>query len=307
MAVESAAFEPYKFSVSEDHSQHDPRRHPGHRERGPKRFDLTYQHVADATGLSLATVRSGAEDLRSALLQGDLAALVTGIAARVRGHSRKLDDAALAGLLGADVAKWPARFPLFDLWFCGQDGCQKVLVAPGRCEAHGGDPPLVRLDAAFYFEVLVGRRYVPLHRLICGEPNGLDVHHVDFNKWNNRPQNLQPATHEEHWTIHKSPGAEKPTARRGRTRFSFTCDDIGKLCGRKGETVRRLATGRKLDLSDLETFVHFVLELHGQLDAKVARAVLAAKHGDVRAAAAVLGISRATLYRRARRPDVPRP
>lgn len=264
-----------------------------------KRFEFTYQSLVDATGLSLESIRSGANDLRDALRSGDLVLLAERISVRTRVKSRRLTDEEIGRLLGErKLSMWERRFPRFDIWRCARDDCRAVLFNSGRCVLHGGDPPLIRFDANLYFEVLVGRKYVPLHRLMCGEPKGSEVHHIDVNKWNNRIENLQILSPEEHRQHHAETAAGQER-RRGPAKFTYTCEEIGSLTGLTAETVRKLARDRRLpsgkvsvakvNLHDLRSVVSFILS----------RAALAAG-GDMGKAAAELGVSRATLYRRAK-------
>jgi len=50
--------------------------------------------------------------------------------------------------------------------------------------------------------------YVPEHRLVAGKKlhrplsSNEIVHHIDGNKLNNKPSNLQVVTKSEHWRIH---------------------------------------------------------------------------------------------------------
>ena len=53
-----------------------------------------------------------------------------------------------------------------------------------------------------HFEFRLDRRRVPLHRVILPAAKGLDVHHVDFNRWNNRPGNLVAISPSEHRLLH---------------------------------------------------------------------------------------------------------
>lgn len=100
----------------------------------------------------------------------------------------------------------------------------------------------------------------------------------------------------------------RSTSGRGLTRFSFTYRDIAALVGLRPEVVRKLARPRKtpagshpaaFDPRDLGSVVAFVIERSDEHRTAVAEAVLAAG-GDMSKAAAALGVSRSTLYRRAR-------
>ena len=76
---------------------------------------------------------------------------------------------------------------------CSFAGCARVLLARGACARHGGSAsPLQFIGESLAIGVRVGERLVPLHRLMLGEPRGVQVHHRDGNVWNNNPTNLLP-------------------------------------------------------------------------------------------------------------------
>jgi hypothetical protein len=173
---------------------------PHHRERGLKRFGFTYADLARATGLALSTVRTWAHAFDSL---EDLVEVVHQATSR---RARPVAAEDLAGAVEAswwDAAKWAARWPRFGLWWCGRAGCREVRLEPGCCARHGGPRrPGVRFGAIGHFEVLLEGGYVPVHRLMVDVVPHMVVHHVDHNRWNNRPSNLQVMSMKEHMTHH---------------------------------------------------------------------------------------------------------
>jgi transcriptional regulator of acetoin/glycerol metabolism len=83
-------------------------------------------------------------------------------------------------------------------------------------------------------------------------------------------------------------------------RYSFTAADVARTAGLDVRWVRQLIRDGKLDPSDLVALSVFVVEHTSSQERRVARAVVAAG-GDMGKAAAVLGVARSTLYRRAKR------
>jgi hypothetical protein len=173
----------------------DPREYVrNHRERGPKRYEYTYPDLAERLDVSLSTVQHYRPDTPEAL-----ARLVH--RQQVRVYSMPLTPEAIEAVIGeGKLPLWEARWPGFQLWMCG--GCQgAVLFSKGLCEACGGGKPAIAFDARGYIAVRVGPKYVPYHRLVL--PTDLDVHHVDGNKWNNRPGNLTAVEHDAHMKGHR--------------------------------------------------------------------------------------------------------
>lgn len=180
---------------------------PRHRERGPKRFEYTVETIAAAAGLALSYVRG----YRSRVFES-LSEVVEFVQHHAQRRSRVLTDAEAAERLFPDpylrshyAARWERRWPRFQPYGCASVGCSEVIFQPGFCYVHGGSKkPAVRLSGldGGYFQVLVGPIYKPLHRLVMGEPAGLDVHHLDENRWNNHPSNLAAVSHGEHFRSH---------------------------------------------------------------------------------------------------------
>jgi hypothetical protein len=169
---------------------------PHHRERGPKRWSYSFKDIAEATGYTINTTRTylAAKGL-------DLLTVALHIAKAKSSVARRASTDELAAYFGNRLVAWEARWPRFELYLC--PACHDPLLHQGLCEEHGGPPrPGLRLGSKYVF-VLAGPTYIPLHRIIAGCPPGLDVHHKDGNGWNNRPENLEPLTHEEHWRRHR--------------------------------------------------------------------------------------------------------
>jgi hypothetical protein len=180
----------------------DPREHlPNHSERGPRRFVYTTHDVASLIGVSKRTLRRWGLDVGS-LEAVCLAWVQRRLRVIVKAQSTRLSDEEVVVVLGkGKLPLWDAAWPRFELHWCGLCG-KEVLLSPGLCNACGGGRPAAVLDSRGYIALYVGRRYVPLHRIILPAP-GLDVHHGDENKWNNRPDNLEAKPHVEHWEEHK--------------------------------------------------------------------------------------------------------
>lgn len=107
---------------------------------------------------------------------------------------------------------WSNRWPRLYLYWCCESDCKAVLFSPGRCEKHGGGRPVIMLPLYVtpnnhgHFRIRVNDRYENFHRIVMGCPHGMDVHHMDFNVWNNRVENLQALPQKEHLLIHAREG-----------------------------------------------------------------------------------------------------
>lgn len=194
-----------------------------HTERGLEKFTFTYEDLARASGLALSTLHS--YGLRKYLVDMDLRSLAHVIvdavawrnrqqASENRKASRVLTTQELVErheIKAHEAPLWENRYPKIDLWSCGMEGCDSTLPEKGLCDLHGGHRgagrmsdtgPSVTLGSTGYFQIIVNGRQVPLHRFIINAPPGMDVHHKDRNRWNNRPANLQVLTHDQHMTLH---------------------------------------------------------------------------------------------------------
>lgn len=87
-------------------------------------------------------------------------------------------------------------------------------------------------------------------------------------------------------------------------KWSFTARDIGEAVGLSPQQVLKLAgkgvTEGGFDPTDLASLARFVVDRQGKADARTANAVLVGVSKGTEAACNALGISQATLYRRAK-------
>ena len=175
----------------------NPREDGRHRERGPKKYTYTVNDVARLAQRSPATINAThACDLT------ELESVVAYIqAARIR-SSRPLEPQEWMGAEAAHL--WDDRWPRLDAYRCARHECAEVMLgSPGFCRKHGGGSPAWKIEDG-HMALRIAGKYVQYHRLIMyPQCAGLDVHHVDFNSWNNRPENLVVMTKEEHMEIHR--------------------------------------------------------------------------------------------------------
>ena len=167
-----------------------------HRERGPAVRGFTLNDVAELSGKALSTVRSGFR----------IGSLETAVRVITRSWARSAKEATEADMLAAgwldhDLRLWAQRWPLVRLWRCPR--CPGLTLARGACYDCGGCRPPIRFGPLLHFEVDHGTGHMPLHRLIMGSPPGLDVHHIDYNRWNNRRENLVALTRKDHMRLHQ--------------------------------------------------------------------------------------------------------
>jgi len=160
---------------------------PRHRERGPKRYEYTVEDVARVTGYSVLTVRK-----RKIGTVADLLALGLRVLKR---DGRRSVPVLPGGLTVLGLAAWENRWPRWDLYRCLARSCDELVLGSGLCPKHGF--PMLALRRG-YFCVRVGLGWEALHRLILQPSDGLVVHHIDGNKWNNRLENLELAEVYEH-------------------------------------------------------------------------------------------------------------
>lgn len=180
-----------------------------HRERGHKKFEYTYETLANLKGIKEQSVRVAVHDGRldpENLLSVSRYLLKTAVPSEA-----PLTNEEFVKAIGEEEAlnKWSARYPRFDMFVCGYPECGELLVGARLCAKHGPAKPMLILNKALYFEMLIGNDYIPLHRLVMGEPAGMDVHHKDHNRWNNHPANLEALPHAEHWKLHELRGQPK--------------------------------------------------------------------------------------------------
>jgi hypothetical protein len=150
--------------------------------------------------------------LREMLAQGDFASLSGFLMRRRTKLAVPLTPEQVMARLGKRAGLWAGRWPKFDLYLCAgqEDGkpCETLLLGAGCCPKHGGNPNL-RFADSMHFDVRVGDGWVPYHRLVLPTSSGLQVHHKDGNLWNNRPENLEALTVEEHFAKHHKERTEK--------------------------------------------------------------------------------------------------
>jgi DNA-binding CsgD family transcriptional regulator len=117
------------------------------------------------------------------------------------------------------------------------------------------------LNAAGYVRLrwLVGPdKYVEAyeHRVVAGRPIGLEVHHRNRVKTDNRPENLQSLTKAEHATLHQAEDAAKHAATlaaRGGFRSRGAQEKAARAQARRNELTQRALRMRALYESGLST------------------------------------------------------
>lgn len=179
----------------------NPRDHiPNHRERGPKLISFTYDDLAAASGYARGSCQQMSGQVKHLT---DLAMIV--VRGMARGRSKEFTrDRYVALFSERYIERWEKRWPRFCLYTCAVADCPVPVVnGKGLCRRHSRVGGAMVLDKYQYFALRVeGSVCVPYHRLVVGCPDGMDVHHKDYNKWNNRPENLQVLTHAEHMALH---------------------------------------------------------------------------------------------------------
>lgn len=167
---------------------------------------ISRDEVAEFLGMKESTVKGNL-----GLREMTLPALARFLTQRILRQSRVLTHEEFSwAYLDNDpvrMARWEARYPRFNAWSCPlcDDGLpQDALLVRGLCTQHGTGYPALRLGDP-HVQVQLADGYRPYHRLIF-DPPGRHVHHIDFNPWNNRRENLQALTAAEHGRIHMKVG-----------------------------------------------------------------------------------------------------
>ena len=162
-----------------------------HRERGPQRFTWTYPELAQMFGITTASVKYHQPSTIERLAQF--------VFKRLARRSRRITEEEMVARVfrkAEDLECWKARWPRFDLWWCGV--CENhVLFAPGACPKCGGTKEAMRFNTKMQVQVRLGSRFRRLSKVLAGEPGGY-VWHADGNPWNHHPSNLLVLTWEEH-------------------------------------------------------------------------------------------------------------
>ena len=174
---------------------------PRHAERGQVIITYTLKQVAEAANVNYQTVRKA---VSTKLLNPDDLRSVAHYVTRALARKSKPVGGELSAMMDKKhAARWKNRWPLFELYNCAAPGCSQLMFFPGACAEHGGDKrPPVKFDADQHIVILVGKNYIPLHRLIAQTPKGEQTHHRDGNPWNNRFSNLESLQPDEHQDRH---------------------------------------------------------------------------------------------------------
>jgi len=193
-----------------------PRDHKNYRNRGSKKLSFTYEDLAKYTGHEVSTVRGRFK-------WNGIQSLMSYISSPTIKSSILLTPDEVAKILSrfgpADVAMecWANRWPKLYFYWCCESDCKNILFSPGRCEKHGGGRPALFMSLTNgygHFRIRANDKDNNFHRIIMGCPRGLTVHHIDFNVWNNRLENLQILTNKEHLRIHLQHGGMFPKGTR---------------------------------------------------------------------------------------------
>jgi hypothetical protein len=89
---------------------------------------------------------------------------------------------------------WSGRYPRFDLWACGEDGCAELSLGTPRCFLHGG-ASLFRITDADVLEFFVGGVWRMYSAVVTGAESHEVVEHLDGNPWNCHPMNMVVRPH----------------------------------------------------------------------------------------------------------------
>jgi hypothetical protein len=181
---------------------------PRHEERKSVFYEFDLNTVAEAAGVNYQTVRKAVSTGRlqlKDLTSAERLRSVAGYIQRALVHkSKPIHSDEARGSLSPEMREWwDNRWPKFELYRCPHPKCNELLFGPGACAEHGGEKrPLIKLDSDGHVVLLLGRDYIPLHRVVAQTPRGLHTHHRDGNPWNNRWPNLECLEPKEHESRH---------------------------------------------------------------------------------------------------------
>ena len=184
-----------------------------HKERGPKKFTYTFEDLARASKCEMSYVR-GTRRYNPARLVSVAGWILRGLGKKSELASPEQVVERFCGWRDDSekrrrIERWEARWPRVKAFLCARyredSRCEEILLFPGLCKEHGGTQrSSMKMDGKGYFVVLTEDKYIPFHRFMIDCPVGMDVHHIDFNKWNNRRENLKPMLHEDHLRLHQT-------------------------------------------------------------------------------------------------------
>lgn len=189
----------------------NPRKTGNHKERGPDSFEcVTYASIAELAGVEPSRVRA---ELRMRDTEKGAAStfkeIFDYVTARVRRPGKKLSESAAMEQAGPG---WAQRWPRFDLWTCGVNGCDELSLESARCAEHGGASTF-RITDAGALQICVGSEWSLFAEVLTGSEPGEVVEYLDGNKWNLHPTNLRVRAHRglryRQWAGEPEPEAEE--------------------------------------------------------------------------------------------------
>jgi len=187
---------------------------PRHRERAAIIHAFTLEDLAEAAGVNYQSVRKAVAEGRILiekkesglpLKAAELRSIVSYVARNLALKGHALPEEQVLERLPKQLRGWWAnRFPKFDLFSCQTPGCSELLFSSGLCAQHGGPrkPEIALGNDGSLLLLLAGQSYVPLARLITQAAGGEHTHHRDGNPWNNRMDNLETLSPDEHADRH---------------------------------------------------------------------------------------------------------
>lgn len=170
--------------------ENHPRKTGNHRERGPESFEcVTYASIAKLAGVEPGRVRAA---LRMRDSEKGAAATFEEIFDYVERRVQRRLGKRMTEQEAAMVAGpgWANRWPRFDLWTCGVDGCDELSLESARCAEHGGVSTF-RITDDGVLQICVGSQWCLYAEVVTGAEPGEVVEYLDGNKWNLRPTNLR--------------------------------------------------------------------------------------------------------------------